>query len=216
MRAVFLLFLMSLTAEAKVSVITTTADLAALAAKVGGNEISVSSIAKGTQDPHEIEAKPSFMVQMRNANLVVAQGLELETAWIVPLIKGARNPAVNPGGKGFLELGGDLDPIEKPTGAVSRAEGDVHPGGNPHFQVDPIRMGKAAQLLADRLAELDVAHADAYHANANAFQKHLEEKTKDWQARLAKTGIKDVVTYHKTLSYFFDRFGIKNSFQLEP
>ncbi|MGZ3713408.1 MAG: metal ABC transporter solute-binding protein, Zn/Mn family, partial [Bdellovibrionota bacterium] len=102
MRAVFLLFLMSLTAEAKVSVITTTADLAALAAKVGGNEISVSSIAKGTQDPHEIEAKPSFMVQMRNANLVVAQGLELETAWIVPLIKGARNPAVNPGGKGFL------------------------------------------------------------------------------------------------------------------
>jgi zinc/manganese transport system substrate-binding protein len=216
MHTLFLFLLMSITAEAKLTVVTTTADLAALATAVGGNEATVSAVAKGTQDPHEIEAKPSFMVQVRKADLVVAQGLELETAWIIPLIKGSRNPSVNPGSKGFLELGSELDPIEKATGAVSRAEGDVHPGGNPHFQVDPIRMGRAAILVADRMSELDSAHADLFRKNALAYQKHLEEKAKDWQTRLTKTGIKDVVTYHKTLSYFFDRFGIKNTFQLEP
>lgn len=217
MKIFFLVFLaLNSPAEAKMTVVATTADLAALVSTVGGQEVVATSIAKGTQDPHEIEAKPSFMVQVRNANLVVAQGLELETAWLLPLIRGARNPGVNPGSKGFLELGPSLDPIEKATGAVSRAEGDVHPGGNPHFQVDPVRMGKAAVIVADRLAELDNAHAELYRKNAAAWQKQLEEKTKSWQARLAKTGIKEAVSYHKTLSYFFERFGIKNSYQLEP
>ena len=214
----FLLLILCLPAmaEAKLSVVTTTTDLQALVETVGKEKVDVSSIAKGTQDPHQIEAKPSFMVKIRSADLVLAQGLELESAWIIPLIQGARNPKVNAGSKGFYELGEHLDPIEVAKGNVTRAEGDVHPGGNPHFQLDPIRMGQAAALIADKMGELDGANKDFYKANATAFVKLLEEKTKEWKTRLAKTEIKEVVAYHKTFSYFFHRFDIKNTLELEP
>jgi zinc/manganese transport system substrate-binding protein len=213
---VFLSFLITVSlAQAKLKVVTTTTDMKALVQAVAGDQADVTSIAKGTQDPHQIEAKPSFMVQLRNADLVVAQGLELETAWIQPLINGARNPKIQTA-KGYVELGPELEPIEIPSGKVSRAEGDVHPGGNPHFQLDPLRMGKAAGIIAEKLTALDGAHADLYKVNAEKFAKHLAEKTAEWKKRLEKTGIKEVVSYHKTLSYFFDRFGIKNSLQLEP
>src|SRR5262249_48336914 len=109
-----------------------------------------------------------------------------------------------------------LDPIEIPTGGVSRAEGDVHPDGNPHFNLDPIRMGKAALIVADRLGELDAAHAAQFQSNAKAFQAKLEAKTREWAARIEKTGIKKVITYHKTLNYFFDRFHLQNVANLEP
>jgi zinc/manganese transport system substrate-binding protein len=203
-------------ASAKLKVVTTTSDLGALAKAVGQDEVDVLAIGKGTQDPHQIDAKPSFMVKMRDAQLVLAQGLELETAWIGPLIQGSRNPKINMGSKGYLELGDKLSPIEIPSASATRAEGDVHPGGNPHFQLDPIRMGQAALIVADRMGELDAANKDLYLKNAKAFQKNLEEKTKIWKARIEKTGIKEIVTYHKTLSYFFDRFGITPGPQLEP
>lgn len=203
-------------ASAKLKVVTTTPDLRAIVQAVGGDQVDTSSIAKGTQDPHQIEAKPSFMVQLRNADLVFAQGLELETAWIQPLTQGSRNPKIQIGSKGFVELGDMLDPIEIPKGNVTRAEGDVHPGGNPHFQLDPIRMGKAAEIIADKMGEADAAHKDLFKANADKFAAHLKDKSAEWQKRLDKTGIKEVVSYHKTLSYFFERFGIKCNVQLEP
>lgn len=213
--SVLLLLAFSATASA-LQVVTTTTDLAALVQSVGGARVQVFAVAKGTQDPHQIEAKPSFMVKMRDADLVVAQGLELETAWILPLIQGARNPKINEGGRGFLELGASLHPIEVPSGNVTRAEGDVHPGGNPHFQLDPVRLGEAAVLIADRLGELDGGGRDEYAKNARALQKRLADKAVQWKARIAKTGLHEIVTYHKTLSYFFDRFGLVNKLQLEP
>ena len=201
---------------ANLKVVTTTTDLGAVAETVGKDKVEVFSVAKGTQDPHQIEAKPSFMVKMRDADLVIACGLELETAWIIPLINGARNPKIKEGTHGFFELGELLHPIEVPKGNVSRAEGDVHPGGNPHFQLDPFRLGEAAVLIADRMSELDSSNAAFYKKNATDFQKQLGEKTKEWKKRIEKTGIKEVVTYHKTMSYFFDRFGISSTLQLEP
>ena len=213
----FILFSFSaFAAQAHLKVVTTTTDLGALAQAVGKENIEVFSVAKGTQDPHQIEAKPSFMVKMRDADLVICTGLELETAWIVPLINGARNPKIKEGSSGFMELGDQLHPIEIPKGNVSRAEGDVHPGGNPHFQLDPLRLGEAALLIADRLGQLDSAHAALYKKNATELQKHLSDKTAEWKKRIEKTGIKEVVTYHKTMSYFFDRFGIMSTIQLEP
>lgn len=212
----FFIFSLSASTFAKIKVVTTTTDLKYLVTSVAGDSVEVSSIVKGTQDPHQIEAKPSFMVQMRNADLVISQGLELESAWLEPLIRGARNPKLNSGGKGLLQLGENLDPIEIPKAQVTRLDGDIHPGGNPHFQLDPLRMGKAAGIIAARLSELDPAHQTEYKTNATAFEKNLSNKTKEWKSRLEKSGVKEIVTYHKTFSYFLDRFGITNSLQLEP
>lgn len=203
-------------ADAKLNVVTTTPDLAVIVSEVGGDNVSVQSLAKGTQDPHFLEAKPSFMVKVNHADLVISTGLELEIGWLPPIIQGARNPKVMPGSDGYLEVGQFITPIELPATKVTRAEGDVHPFGNPHFMVDPIRAGQVAVGIADRLASLDPEHAASYKDNASKLQKRLEEKTKVWQERIAKSGITEVVTYHKTLNYFLDRFGIDNPINLEP
>lgn len=217
MKLIFLFSILffSISSFAKLQVIATTSDLGALATAVGGDAIDVISLAKGTQDPHQIEAKPSFMVKMRDADLVIAHGLELESAWLGPLIQGARNPKIA-GGKNILELAGQLNPIEVPKGSISRAEGDVHPGGNPHFQLDPERLGKAALLIADKLSQLSPAQASIFQANAKKFQAHMLDKMKEWQARIKKSGIHEIVTYHKSFSYFCDRFGLICQLQLEP
>ena len=203
-------------AQARLKIAATTTDLEALANAVGGDQVEAFSVAKGTQDPHQIEAKPSFMVKFRDADLVISQGLELESAWLTPLIQGARNGKIAAGGKGFLELGPQLDPIEVGHGAQTRAEGDVHPDGNPHFQVDPIRMGQAAVILAGRLSELDESHRAFYTQNAEKFKKNLDAKAQEWKKRVQASGVTEFVSYHKTLSYFAERFGLKNTLQLEP
>ncbi len=202
--------------KANLKVVTTTPDLEALVRSVGQDKVEVSSIAKGTQDIHQIEAKPSFMIRLRNADLVVSQGLELETAWLNPLTVGARNPKILAGTAGFLELGPGLDPIEIPKGNISRSQGDVHPGGNPHFQLDPIRMGQAAMMIAEKLSELDPGDKTFYSQQAKLFQNHLQEKTKLWEMRIKKTGLKEIITYHKTFGYFLDRFGVTGVMELEP
>lgn len=203
-------------AQARLIVGCSTQDIEALVQAVGGKVLDTFSIAKGTQDPHQIDAKPSFIVKFRKANLVVSQGLELEAAWLDPLIRDSRNPDIAAGSKGSLELGPMLDPIEVMRGNVSRGEGDVHPLGNPHFQLDPIRLGRAAKMIAQRLAELDPTNQQVFISNADTFQKNLEDKYKQWKKRLEKVGIKEFVSYHKSFSYFADRFGIKNVLYLEP
>lgn len=177
--------------------------------------MDVFSIAKGTQDPHQIEAKPSYMVKLRSVDIVIAQGLELETAWLTPLIEGSRNETLIQKNN-VLELAPLLDPIDIPKGTISRANGDVHPGGNPHFQLDPIRVGKAAILIAARLSQQNPAQKTFFSDNAKKFNQHMIEKTADWKRRLAKTGIKEVVTYHKYLAYFCSRFDLSCNLQLEP
>ncbi len=217
MPKLFLLLIFLLpSAYAKLNVITTTTDIEAIVAAIAGDRVELMSLAKGTQDAHQVEAKPSFMKKMHDADLVIAQGLELESAWIIPLINGARNPAIKVGTKGYLELGEELKPLEVAKGNVSRAEGDVHPGGNPHFQLDPLRLGEAALLIGNRLGELDAANGDFYKTNALKFKTNLEKKFQEWSKRIAKLGISEVVTYHKTFSYFCEAFKIKCELQLEP
>lgn len=201
---------------APLKIVTTTTDLKVLVESVGKSRVEVTAIAKGFQDPHEIEAKPSFMVLLRKADQVFAQGLDLERAWLEPLVNGARNPKIKMGVLSVLELGPLLEPIEIAKGEVSRSQGDVHPGGNPHFQLDPIRMGKAAELIAQRLSQLDPAGSSIYLSQGAALKKELEQRVRGWQRRLNATGIKEIVTYHKTLAYFCARFEIRCEVQLEP
>ncbi|HEY8279684.1 MAG TPA: metal ABC transporter substrate-binding protein [Bdellovibrionota bacterium] len=214
--ALVLLAGLPLPAFAKINVVTSIPDLAALTREVGGGEVEVESIARGSQDPHFIEAKPSYMLKVSKADLLVLVGLDLEVGWMPSLIQGARNPKVRSGEKGYLELGPELDPLDVPKGKVTRAEGDVHPNGNPHFWLDPLRMGRAAEILAKRLGELDPAHASDFQKRAKDFSEKMKNKVAAWKKRIDKTGVKKVVTYHKTLTYFFDRFGLENPAILEP
>lgn len=212
---IFLIFASPL-AFAKLNVVTTITDLRAVAEEVGGEHISVESIAKGTQDPHFIEAKPSFMTKVSRADLLISVGLDLEVGWLPSLMQGARNPKIARGQRGFLEVGSLVQPIEVTTGKISRVEGDVHPQGNPHVTLDPKRLGDIAGIISERLGELDPGNAAQYKKNAKSLQSRLMKKTVDWQARIERSGIRKIVSYHKTLSYFFDRFQISNAAILEP
>jgi len=210
------LALLSTPAFAGLKVIATTSDLRSIASEVAGSYANVDSIAKGTQDPHFIEAKPSFMVKASQADLVISNGLDLEIGWLPSIITGARNPKIRPGEKGNLEIGSSITPIDIPSGKITRAEGDVHPSGNPHFTLDPVRAGAAAILIGKRLGEIDPEHAAEYTRNAASFDARLKEKLKDWTARIGKSGVKAVITYHKTLTYFLARFNLENPAILEP
>jgi zinc/manganese transport system substrate-binding protein len=191
-----------------VKVVASTSDVADLANTVGGADVKTVAIAKGTQDPHYIEAKPSFMVNVRDADILVSNGLSLEIGWIPSLVKGARNPKVNPGSQGYLELGSLITPIDLPTGNVTRAMGDVHPDGNPHFTLDPVRVGDLAVKLAEKLSAIDPAHKDGFTSRAEAYKNMLAEKTAAWQARIAKLTNKKLITYHPSMNYFMSRFSL--------
>ena len=212
---IFVLLFHPIFASAKLNIVTTIADLASITREVGGDEVAVEAIAKGTQDPHAIEAKPSFMLKMNKADLVISIGLGLEVGWLPSIMRGARNPKIMEA-KGKLEVGPFVNPIEVPTGNVSRAEGDVHPEGNPHVTLDPQRAGQIAEKIAERLGELDGVHKADFQARAKKFKDRMEGKLKGWKARITKSGVKNVVTYHKTLNYFLKVFDIGNPIELEP
>lgn len=215
-KLILILICFSATAQAKLKIVASTADVAALVKEVTGDLATVDGIAKGTQDPHAIEPKPSYMLKMNGADLVVANGLSLETGWLPTLIQGARNPKILPGGPGYLDLGASAEPIDIPSGTVSRAMGDVHPDGNPHFTLDPERTGKLALVVAERLGELDAEHKADFEARARAYQTRISGKIKAWQERVKKSGLKEIVTYHPSLNYFLARFGLKSAGFLEP
>ena len=208
--------LSSAKALAKLKVVAATSDIGALVTLVGGPDITVDTIAKGTQDPHTIDPKPSYMLKMNGADLVVANGLSLEVGWLPSLIQGARNPKIRPDANGYLDLGSSADPIEIPKGAISRSMGDVHPDGNPHYTLDPIRTAKLAIVVAEKLGGLDSEHKAQYLERAKAYQTKTEEKVKSWQERIKKSGVKKVVTYHPSLNYFLERFGLEGVGFLEP
>ncbi len=211
----FFMIAMTSIAQAKLNVVATTADIAALVKVVAGDTVNLSQIAKGSQDPHYIEAKPSYMVKMRDADLIVSNGLSLEIGWLPTLLKGARNPKISAASSGYMELGSLITPLDKPTVNVTRAMGDVHPEGNPHFMLDPVRLSELAVKIAEKLSELDSANKLIYAANAKLFQESVSKKMADWTMRIQKTEIKELVTYHPSLNYFLDRFGLKAPIYLE-
>lgn len=200
----------------KINVLTTTSTLRSIVQTLGGDRIEVTSIAKGTQDPHYVEPKPSYMLLARKADLMVLVGLDLEIGWLPNVIRGSRNPGILPGKPGYFDSGSLIEPIEVPTGTVDRSQGDIHPGGNPHFLLDPVRVKTIAEGIAQRLSTLDPEGAQAFTTAKVRWLKELDGKVTQWRGRLSKSGVKQVITYHRTLNYFLARFGISLAGEVEP
>jgi zinc/manganese transport system substrate-binding protein len=203
-------------AQAAVKVVATTEDLAALTREVGGDKVSVEALARGYQDPHFVEAKPSFILKLHAAQLLVAVGRELEIGWLPPLITQSRNAAVQPGARGYLDASLTVRILDIPTGQVTRAMGDVHPQGNPHYWLDPANGRRIAQALQQKLSELSPGDA-AYFAQRYAdFDKRLAEAEKRWDALVAPYKGTKIVTYHRSWPNFAERFGIDVIGYVEP
>ena len=198
----------------RLKILTTTNNLKNIVEAVTGELDHVESFSKGTQDPHYIEAKPSYMLKASKADLLVSVGFDLEVGWLPLILKGARNPKIRPRGDGSLVAGDYINPLERPTMEITRADGDVHPEGNPHFLLDPLNAIKVAKALKDKLIELSPDNKLDYERNFSIFSKNILNGLEGWKKRVPKD--KKVISYHKTLTYFYHRFGIKSVSLLEP
>ena len=213
---VFTLAAGTLRAASKLTVVTTTEDLAALAREVGGDHISVESIAKGYQDPHFVESKPSFLLRLQKTDLLVVVGLQLEIGWLPPLQTQSRNSKIQVGANGYLDASQFCKILEIPTGQVTRAMGDVHPLGNPHYWLDPQNGRLIAKGLADKFAELQPADAAYFQQRYADFDKRLTEAEKGWEAKMAPFKGRKVITYHRSWPNFCERFGLVVIDYVEP
>jgi zinc/manganese transport system substrate-binding protein len=204
-------------AEAKkLKVITTLTDLAALTQEVGGDKIDVEALAKGYQDPHFVEPKPSFLLKLRNADLLVLVGLDLEIGWLPPLITQSGNGKIQPGGQGYLDASQFAEILEIPQGNVTRAEGDVHPLGNPHYWLDPNNGRRIAKGIAAKLGAMDPPDQAYFQQREQDFEKRLEEADKRWMAQMAQYRGRKVVTYHRSWPNFAKHFGLDVIGYIEP
>lgn len=210
-----LIVLLSKNSFSKTLVIASTQDVASLVKEIGSEEVNVEFLSRGNQDPHFLEAKPSFIMKALKADLIVSIGLSLESAWLNNVLKGTRRPELQIGANRHFDLGKHIDVIEKSIGNVSRSDGDVHPEGNPHYFLDPIRIADVSIKLAEKLSTIEPAKSDYFLKNALQFKERMYSKTNEWKSRIQKSGIKNVITYHKTLNYFLDRFGIELTAMIE-
>src|SRR5881396_126286 len=208
--------LVATTASADLKVATSLTDLASVAQFVGGKHVTAQSLCRGYEDPHFVPAKPSLMKAIQHADVFVSTGLELDGGWLPLVLPGSRNPKIQPGTKGFVDASQGVDVLEKPVGTVSRAEGDIHPLGNPHYYADPKALEVVADHLADVFSQLDPANAADYAANAKAFDERMEASLAKWEQQMAPYKGTSVVTYHKNFVYFADRFGLKLFGTVEP
>ena len=203
-------------AFADLKVATSLSDLADVAQAVGGKHVTAISLCKGYEDPHFVPAKPSLMKAIQNADVFVSVGLELDGGWLPLVIPGSRNPKIQPGAKGFIDASEGVNVLEKPIGTVSRAEGDIHPLGNPHYYTDPANLEVVADHLARVFSELDPDNATDYAANAKDFDEKMEAAIKGWKKQLAPYKGAKLVVFHENFVYFADRFGLKLSGTVEP
>lgn len=203
-------------ADATVNVLATTEDLASLAREVGGDRVAIEAIARGYQDPHFVEPKPSLILKLNRADLLVLVGRELERGWLPPLIQQSRNAQIQPGAPGYLDASMNVRILEMPTGQITRAMGDVHPLGNPHYWLDPDNGRRVAQTIQQRLARLSPADASYFAERYTDFERRLAAAEKRWDDLLAPYKGAKVVTYHRSWSNFAERFGLDVAGYVEP
>jgi len=203
-------------AFADLKVATSLTDLAFVAQFVGGKHVTAQSLCRGYEDPHFVPAKPSLMKSIQHADVFVSTGLELDSGWLPLVLPGSRNPKIQPGTKGFVDASEGVTVLEKPVGTVSRAEGDVHPLGNPHYYLDPKALEVVANHLADVFSGLDPANAADYAANAKAFGEKMEASLEKWEKQMEPYKGASIVAYHKNFIYFAERFGLKLFGTVEP
>src|SRR3954471_6593231 len=200
----------------KLNIITATSDLASLTQEVGGDRVQVESIAKGYQDPHFVEAKPSFLLKLRRADLLITVGLELEIGWLPPLVTQSGNPKIQPGASGYLDASQFAEVMEIPQGQVTRAMGDVHPLGNPHYWMDPDNGRRVAKGIATKLGQMQPADAQYFMQRFDDFSKRLTEAEKRWDEQMKPLRNIKVVTYHRSFPNLAKHFGMNVIGYVEP
>jgi ABC-type Zn uptake system ZnuABC Zn-binding protein ZnuA len=203
-------------AASKIKIVTSTTDLAEFASEVGGDRVEVESIARGYQDPHFVEAKPSFLLKLRRADLLILVGLQLEIGWLPPLISQCGNPNVQVGAKGYLDASQFAEILEIPTTVVTRGMGDVHPFGNPHYWLDPENARRIARGIANKLAEVQPDSRAYFDQRFQDFSNRLTEGEKRWDAEMQPFRGKKVVTYHRSWPNFLKRFDLISAGEIEP
>ncbi|MDE0021185.1 MAG: metal ABC transporter substrate-binding protein [Candidatus Poribacteria bacterium] len=191
-------------------IVATTPDLAAVAKEIAGEDVDVHAIVKGTQDPHYVEAKPSYIRRVNRADILIYTGMELEVGWLPLLIEGARNRHMTPGSRRLINASEAVkEKLEVPEEELQRSDGDIHAEGNPHYMLDPRNGILVAELLAERFSEIDPERKEQYEANLKAFQTAYKERIKDWEERLkAWKGVK-IVAYHRTWAYASNWLGFE-------
>jgi zinc/manganese transport system substrate-binding protein len=203
-------------AAAQVNVVTTTTDLASLTREVGGDRVTVTALAKGYQDPHFVDPKPSYLTLLKNADLLEVVGLELELGWLPPLLDQSRNPKIRPGGAGYLDASKGVEILDRPTGTVDRSMGDVHPNGNPHYWLEPGNAIRIAIQISERLSQIRPADAPYFAARLQDFKVRMNEANKRWTAALAPYRGAKIVTYHRSWPNFVRRYGLNVIAYVEP
>ena len=203
-------------AAGPLNVVTATEDLAAIAREVGGDKIKAESLSRGYQDPHFVEAKPSFVLRLNKADLLIAVGRELEIGWLPPLITQSRNARIQPGGDRYLDASLTARILEIPTGQITRAMGDVHPAGNPHYWLDPGNGKRIAKAIEGKLAAISPGDAAYFAQHEEDFEKRVSDAEKRWLALMAPYKGTKVVTYHRSWPNFAERFGLDVIGYVEP
>jgi zinc/manganese transport system substrate-binding protein len=217
-RTLFTLFFsiaIAISANAKINVVATLPDFASLAREIGDDKITLTTLAKPTEDPHFVDARPSFVVGLRNADVLIDGGAELEIGWLPPLLQNARNPKIEVGKPGRVQAAQGIRLMNVPTN-VTRAAGDVHALGNPHFTVDPIIAKAIAAHIAQSFAAVDPPNAAFYDANYKKFESTINAKLQEWGTKLLPFKGQNVVAYHDSWVYFAHRFGLNIDLFLEP
>ncbi|HEY7395771.1 MAG TPA: metal ABC transporter substrate-binding protein [Gemmatimonadaceae bacterium] len=200
---------------AKLSVVATTPDLGAIAKEIGGDNVDIKTLAKPTEDPHFVDAKPSHIVTLNRADVLIEGGAELEIGWLPPLLESARNDKIASGAPGLIMASTGIRMLEVPA-TLDRSRGDVHALGNPHFLVDPQNAKIVAGEIANHLSQVDPKNAATYKANLAAFDAKVDAKVGGWQKQLAPFKGAKLVTYHNDFVYFAERFGFQIVETLEP
>jgi zinc/manganese transport system substrate-binding protein len=202
-------------ASAQLRVVATTPDLASVAREIGGDRVSVVALAKPTEDPHFVDAKPSFIVTLNRADALIEGGAELELGWLPPLLENARNGKINAGAPGRIVASEGIRLLEIPT-SFDRSKGDIHSLGNPHFMVDPVSAKIVARNIASHFSQLDPKNAATYQSNLARFNARIDTKLAEWQKQLAPYRGAKIVTYHRDFIYLAQRFGFSIVDELEP
>jgi zinc/manganese transport system substrate-binding protein len=202
-------------AEAKLNVVATTGDLGAIAKEIGGDNIELTTLGKPTEDPHFVDAKPSFIVKLNRADIVVEGGAELEIGWLPALLDQARNSKIVNGAPGHIACATGVPLMDVPA-TLDRSRGDIHAAGNPHYVIAPSNAKIVAKNIADGLAANDPKNADAYRANLKKFEDAIDAKLVDWRKKLAPYEGQSVVAYHDSWPYFAKEYGLKIDLFLEP
>lgn len=202
-------------AHAKLNVVATTPDLASIAKEIGGDKIELTTLARPTEDPHFVDAKPSFIMKLNKADALIHGGAELESGWLRPLLEGARNAKIVSAAKGDVRCCDGVKMLEVPS-TLDRSKGDIHSAGNPHYLTDPENAKIVAHHIADTFAQLDAANRESYLANQRKFTEALGAKIVEWEKRLAPFKGEQIVAYHNSWPYLAQRFGLKIELFLEP